>query len=616
MHARRWVSGLAHMMMVIGIAACDSGSGKTTTPPPTPTASLAVSPTSVTVVAGQSTTVTAAVSRGGGFSGAVAIAASGAPEGVAVSGGTVAAGADSLNLSIATTSAALPGTVSLTVTGSAAGVSIAPVTLALTIAPPPAASLSLSPDTASLTAGGSTTVTASITRSGGFEGPVTISASGAPSGVTVTGGTIAAGAGSQLLTIAATPGAALGDAELSITASATGLTIAPATLTLSVEAAAVGQIGDRIEGERGGDQAATVALSADGSRVVIGAPFNDGNGGSAGHARVYQRSGNSWVQLGADLDGEAADDRFGGAVAISDDGSRIAIGSYLNDGGGPASGHVRVFQLIDSNWLQVGSDIDGPSGRGAGWSVAMSASGHRVVIGGPTPNALNGIVTVYEDVAGVWTQVGARFTGNLETGDSVAMSADGNRIAYGETAAISSSRPGSVQIHQWDGSSWSQVGTTIVGEAGGDTAGSSIALSSDGSTIAIGAPQNDGDGADGGGVTGGQVRVYRFAAGVWTQLGVDLDGPAGAGLGRAVALSGAGDRLLAGAPGSIAPRLYRLVDGSWQQEAEPVFAVDRRAGSSVALSRDGTKAAIGAQFGDGAAGNASGTVRVYALTAP
>ena len=49
-----------------------------------------------------------------------------------------------------------------------------------------------------------------------------------------------------------------------------------------------------------------------------------------------------WTQVGADIDGEAADDRFG-TVALSSDGSRVAAGASLNDGTGANAGHVRVF---------------------------------------------------------------------------------------------------------------------------------------------------------------------------------------------------------------------------------------------------------------------------------
>ena len=52
-----------------------------------------------------------------------------------------------------------------------------------------------------------------------------------------------------------------------------------------------------------------------------------------------------------------------------------------------------------------------------------------------------------------------------------------------------------------------QLGSDIDGEASGDYSGHSVALSSDGMRVAIGAPDNDGNGNN-----AGQVRVYRFAS--------------------------------------------------------------------------------------------------------
>ena len=44
----------------------------------------------------------------------------------------------------------------------------------------------------------------------------------------------------------------------------------------------------RANGEAAGDESgASVALSADGGRLAVGAPFNDGTGADSGHARVY-----------------------------------------------------------------------------------------------------------------------------------------------------------------------------------------------------------------------------------------------------------------------------------------------------------------------------------------
>ncbi len=67
--------------------------------------------------------------------------------------------------------------------------------------------------------------------------------------------------------------------------------------------------------------------------------------------------------------------------------------------------------------------------------------------------------------------------------------------------------------------SQTQIGADIDDEAAGDYSGKSISLSSDGSTVAIGAPNNAGNGND-----SGHVWVYKNSANVWTQLGTDIDG--------------------------------------------------------------------------------------------
>ena len=84
-------------------------------------------------------------------------------------------------------------------------------------------------------------------------------------------------------------------------------------------------------------------MNSDGSRVAIGAPYNDGNGTESGHVRVYEYASGAWTQLGSDIDGEAASDASGSSVSMNSDGSRVAIGAWLNDENGSNSGHVRVY---------------------------------------------------------------------------------------------------------------------------------------------------------------------------------------------------------------------------------------------------------------------------------
>ena len=145
------------------------------------------------------------------------------------------------------------------------------------------------------------------------------------------------------------------------------------------------QLGDDIIGEATSDYlGSSVSLSSDGTILAVGARYNDGGGSNSGHVRVYQYANSTWTQLGQDIDGEAADDWSGeiGTVSLSSDGTIVAIGAYKNDGNGTDSGHVRVFQYVNSTWTQAGSDIDGEAaGDQSGFSVSLSGDGSIVAIG-------------------------------------------------------------------------------------------------------------------------------------------------------------------------------------------------------------------------------------------
>ena len=120
------------------------------------------------------------------------------------------------------------------------------------------------------------------------------------------------------------------------------------------------QIGTDIDGEAAADISGySVSLSSDGNVLAIGGIYNDGNGTSSGHVRVYSTNSGVWTQIGADIDGESANDSSGFGLSLSADGSTVAIGAYLNDGNGTDSGHVRVYKNIADVWTQIGADIDG-----------------------------------------------------------------------------------------------------------------------------------------------------------------------------------------------------------------------------------------------------------------
>ena len=384
------------------------------------------------------------------------------------------------------------------------------------------------------------------------------------------------------------------------------------------------QVGSDIDGEAAGDYSGkSVSWSSDGARVAIGATNNYGNADYAGHVRVYDWSGSAWIQVGSDINGEAVGDQSGISVSLSSDGTRVAIGAASNDGGGVNAGHVRVYGLTGSAWVQVGSDIDGEAaGDYSAEHVSLSSNGTRVAIGS-TVNAgggsYRGHVRVYDWNGNAWVQVGSDIDGEANydsSSSSVSLSPDGSTVAIG--ASYNNGMAGHVRVYGLTGGAWAQLGSDIDGEAGFDFSGASVSLSSDGSRVAIGAPNNDGAGPN-----AGHVRVYNLTGSAWVQVGSDIDGEAaGDYSGGSVSLTSGGSRVAIGANGNDGGgidagqvRVYDLTGSAWVQVGCDINgeAAGDASGLPVSLTSGGSRAAIGAIANDGA-GSLAGHVRVYDLT--
>ena len=380
------------------------------------------------------------------------------------------------------------------------------------------------------------------------------------------------------------------------------------------------QLGLDIDGEAAGDNSGwSVSLSADGSRLAIGATGNDGVGAGAGHVRVYEWDGISWVQLGLDIDGEALGDGSGVSVDLSSDGSRIAIGAENNDAGGAFAGHVRIYQWDGVGWIQLGQDLDGEGiGDYFGFSVSFSSDGDRLAIGAPENDggaSDAGHVRVYDwdSVLLTWEQLGLDIDGEAAgdgSGNSVSLSSDGNRLAIGAPGSDGAGGfTGDVRVYDWDSVSlsWVQLGLAIDGEGADDFSGSSVSLSSDGNRLAIGAILNDGNGAD-----AGHVRLYDWdgTSLSWVQLGLDIDGEAAADLsGKSISLSSDGRRLAIGAYGNVGNgletghvRVYELdsFTGFLTLNDTLYGNPGDHFGGSVAIDADGNRLAVGSpKWSDG-----------------
>jgi Secretion system C-terminal sorting domain/FG-GAP repeat len=396
--------------------------------------------------------------------------------------------------------------------------------------------------------------------------------------------------------------------------------------SISINAQNWTQLGTDINGETAFNQSGhAISLSADGQTVAIGAYLNEGSGLNAGHVRVYQRISGIWLQIGADIDAEAINDYSGWSVSLSDNGLSVAIGAYQNSGNGLHAGQVRVFQFVSGNWVQQGADLDGEAaGDQFGFSVSLSADGQTVAVGAPD-NAGNGEqaghVRIFKFNDNTWQQLGSDLNGEAagdRSGSTVSMSSDGQTVAIGSQYNDGNgAESGHVRVYQWVDGAWAQQGADVDGEAAGDFSGYSVNLSIDGKTIAVGAPQNDGNG-----LNAGQTRVYKLISGSWAQLGADINGEStGDWAGYSVSLSADGQTVAIGAVlndenglDAGQTRVYKLVSGIWTQLGADIDseAANDWSGYSVSLSADGQAVAIGAPFND-ANGFDAGHVRIYTL---
>jgi hypothetical protein len=330
-----------------------------------------------------------------------------------------------------------------------------------------------------------------------------------------------------------------------------------------------------------------------------------------------------WSQLGTDLDGQASDDIFGRSVAISFDGKRVAVGA-IEDNSNSYTGYVQINEWDGTSWNQLGQIIEGaePFGQ-AGFSVDLSSNGNRIAIGAPEPFNVNnnktGQVKIFEWGGTSWNQLGTSIIGinsNDQFGYSISLSSNGNKIAIGATSnSTNGQTSGQVRTYEWNGVNWEQFGDNINGDDSGDSAGFSITLSADGNRMAIGSPFNDENGAQ-----SGKVIIYEWSGMDWNVMGNEIFGEStNDHFGYSVSLSYGGDHIAVGGPSNDAAgansghtRVFHWNNSSWVQLGNDIDGenIGDNSGISVSISYNGIRLAIGASSNDGSFPTA-GHVRIY-----
>ena len=398
----------------------------------------------------------------------------------------------------------------------------------------------------------------------------------------------------------------------------------------------------------------SVALSGDGRTLAISADFedsaatgidgdqSDNSSVESGAVYVFRLENGSWAHT-AYLKASNARARsyFGRNITLSEDGTTLAVGAYgessaatgidgdQSDQSAPFAGAVYIFRFDGVEWTQQAyiKASNTEAWDKFGYSVALDVDGDTLAVGAPN-----------EDSSATGIN-GDQFDDRFEHGTS-----------------------GAVYLYRFDGLEWTQeayikasntgIGEWFKQEIGwywsGHQFGAAVGLSADGSTLAVGAPAEDGLAT---GVNGdesnqnyvdtncGAVYTFRFDGDSWFQEAyvkpsfVPVLGGWAAGFGEHLALSANG-RVMAvavwrddsslvgvndpplqidsGAEESGAVHLFRFDGQQWAQESYIKASnpeEDDHFGSalgSIALSHDGNTLAIGAGKEDSAARGVGG----------
>ncbi|MBK8170389.1 MAG: integrin [Sandaracinaceae bacterium] len=361
----------------------------------------------------------------------------------------------------------------------------------------------------------------------------------------------------------------------------------------------------------------SLALSSDGSTLAvsalgeasnatgIGGNQADNSAGLAGAVYVFTRASSVWSQQAyVKASNSAAGDGFGWSVSLSSDGNTLAVGAVGEDSNATVingvqadnsalgAGAVYAFTRAGSVWTQqayVKASNTEATDR-FGWSVSLSSDGNTLAvgaygesssatgIGGDQANnsvADSGAVYVFTRAGVIWTQqayVKASNTNASDTfGFSVAVSSDSNTLAVGardedsnaggingDQTNNSAANAGAVYVFTRAGSVWTQEAYVKASNSGGgDLFGSSVALSSNGNTLVVGALGEASNATDvnlsqtdNSASGSGAAYIFVRALSVWSQAGYVKASNTDAGdhFGTSLALSSDGNTLAVGAP--------------------------------------------------------------------
>jgi len=386
------------------------------------------------------------------------------------------------------------------------------------------------------------------------------------------------------------------------------------------------QIGQDVDGVSAGENSGyRVALNDDATIMVTTAPFSSMNGLGAGDVKIFELVDNNWEQLGSTIIGEAEMDNCGVDMELNQDGTIIAIGAPSNEGDGFDAGHVRVFQFNGTDWEQMGADLNGINNEAFGISIALSDDGLIMAVAATESDidgtVSTGTVRTYEFDGTDWLQFGSDLNGTLSYdrfGTALAISADGTIMAISKRLINGEmDDPGEVIVYEYNGTDWVQLGQRLQGQEiiNAGVFGYDLDLNASGDIIAI---SDIYDNLNNTLWDAGKVKIFKLIDSNWISFG-QLTGEEGSQrFGTKVKLNDEGDRLAVAAhyfnpsgtqSGQV--RIFDFENSAWVRKYPNIDgeAENDFSGWAIDLDETGSHIAIGA-IGNDDGGGSSGHVRV------
>ena len=301
----------------------------------------------------------------------------------------------------------------------------------------------------------------------------------------------------------------------------------------------------------------SVAMSADGNRIVFGNELEDLN--------IYDFVDGQWqLQLGIYFDHYY----HISSVGISADGNRIVLGGDF--------GNIRIYDFIDGGWkLKFLDNFSSINLVPISNVVAISADGNRVVSGDYSKN-----LGIYDLMYGDWKL--SKSFGLAGSIYSVAISADGNRIVSGDES-------GRLNIYDRIDGAW-ELRVSFSGEPANPIY--SVAISADGNRVVFGGER-------------GRLNIYDHIDGKWELKKISSV----VRFVTSLAISADGNRVISADDGK-GISIYNFSDGGWNLEKFFDFIGPYR----VAMSASGNKVAL--VHGDGVSFYGLPNPENYKLTLP